>query len=294
MVAAAVGAGIVGVAGIIGTVIQTEAQKKAAATAAAAANLAGTTQSASAQAAIDQQKTQFDSMQKLMAPWVNQGTQALGQLGQYEAAGSDALKRQRALMGLDGVDAQRAAIEGISGSAEMQAMIGQGEDAMRQQGAATGGLRGGNFQGALAQFRPQVLSNLINQQYGKLGGLIDMGQGITMNRAALGQASATGVGSAGMQNASSISNLLMQQGNAIAGGQLGAGNAYAKQQMAAGNAWAQVPNYFLQGASFGLGFGGNPSAQASAQASPVSSGYGGGVGGAGGLYPVAPINVGAV
>lgn len=269
------GAGIVGIAGVIGTAISTNSSNDAAEEVAQASGEAADTQSAaaieaariqaqSASDAIAEQKRQFDAMQTLMAPWVEQGTDAMGRLGQYEAAGSDALARQRALMGLDGNDAQRAAIEGIAGSAEMAGLVGQGEDALRQQGAATGGLRGGNIQGALAQFRPQMLSSLINQQYSKLGGLIDMGQGITMNRAALGQASAAGTGAAGMQSASSIGNLLMQQGNALAGGVAGAGNAQAQgitnaanatlaAQLANAQAWGQVPNYFAMGGMLGYG-----------------------------------------
>lgn len=192
-----------------------------------AATTAADTESAATQLAIDEQRRQFDAMQEILRPWVSQGTQALTELGQYETAGSDALSRQRALMGLDGPDAQRAAIEGLSSGAEMTGLIGQGEDALLQQGAATGGLRGGNVQGTLAQFRPQMLSSLINQQYSKLGGLINMGQGIAMNRATLGQASASGMAAGGMQNASSLGDLFMRQGSAIAGGQLAAGQGAA-------------------------------------------------------------------
>lgn len=218
-------------------------------------------QAASTQAGIDEQKRQFDAMQELMKPWVDQGTTAMAGLDQYQAAGSDALARQRALMGLDGNDAQRSAIEGIANSAEMAGLYTQGENALQQQGAATGGLRGGNIQGALAQFRPAMLSGLINQQYSKLGGLIDMGQGITMNRAALGQASSAGVGAAGMQSASSIGNLLMQQGNALAGGVTGSAAAQAGGVLAQGqydaqanyNAWQPVRTGAQLAAMYALG-----------------------------------------
>jgi hypothetical protein len=275
MVAVAIGSSVVGAASIIGTIIAVSAQAEAAKTAATAIETAATTeatastnaaqiQADAAQAAIDQQAEQFAAMQEILKPWVDQGTQAMSGLDQYQQAGSDALTRQRALMGLDGPDAQRAAMEQISSSPEMMGMIQQGENALLQQGAATGGLRGGNTQGALAQFRPQVLSSLINQQYGKLGGLIDMGQGITMNRAALGQASASGLAAGNLQQASSMGNLLMQQGGALAGGILGAGQATAQgqyqagmananQQLASGQAWAQVPNYFVQGGLIGYG-----------------------------------------
>jgi hypothetical protein len=249
------------ITGVTTTNIQAQAAADAAAIEAQGATDAAATQAASAAAAIAEQQRQFDAMQALMAPWVSQGTEALGQLGKYESAGTDALSMQRALMGLDGPDAQRAAINGISNNPEMAAMIGQGENAMLQQGAATGGLRGGNIQGALAQFRPQMLSQLINNQYSKLGGLIDMGQGITMNRAALGQASSAGMAAGNMQQASSIGNLLMQQGNALAGGQIGAASANAGGTMAAGqynaqgisNAYAPIRTAAQLAAMYALG-----------------------------------------
>jgi hypothetical protein len=84
-----------------------------------------------------------------------------------------------------------------------------------QNAAATGGLRGGNVQGALAQFRPQVLSSLIEQQYNRLGGL-----------ATAGQNAAVGVGNAGMQTGQNVSNLLAEQGSARAGGTLAAAQTW--------------------------------------------------------------------
>jgi hypothetical protein len=253
MVAVAIGGAVLGAAGIISTIITVDAQKYAAEKAIKATEKASATQAAAAQAAINQQQQQFTQMQEILKPWVDQGTQSMSGLDQYQAAGTDALSKQRALMGLDGPDAQRAAMEQISSSPEMMGMIQQGENALLQQGAATGGLRGGNTQAALAQFRPQVLSSLINQQYGKLGGLIDMGQGITMNRAAMGQASAAGMASGNLQQASSMGNLLMQQGQAAAQGQYQAGNIEANRILASGQAWAQVPQMFAQGMTMGYG-----------------------------------------
>jgi hypothetical protein len=116
---------------------------------------------------------------------------------------------------LQGPEAERAAIERIRGGETFQALTQQGENALLQQASATGGLRGGNIQGALAQFRPALLSSLIEQQYGQLGGMT-----------ALGQQSAAGVGTAGMQTGTNIANLLGQQGAAIAGGQLARGQAF--------------------------------------------------------------------
>lgn len=88
---------------------------------------------------------------------------------------------------------------------------------MLQQASATGGLRGGNIQAALAQFRPQMLAQAIEEQYGRLGGMT-----------ALGQRSAAGVGGAGMESAGQIAGLLGQQGAARAGGTLGRASPFAQ------------------------------------------------------------------
>ena len=185
------GAAIMGGFGLISSKIQGDAAEDAA-----------TTQSTAAQSGIDETKRQFDAMQKLLDPYVQ--------------AGNKSLTAQQDLAGLNGPEAQAAAMQGISSSPEMMALTQQGENAMLQQGAATGGLRGGNVQGALAQFRPQMLSSLINQQYGRLGGLTQ-----------IGQASAAGVGAAGMQSGAQIADLLGQQGAATAGGQIAGGQAAA-------------------------------------------------------------------
>jgi hypothetical protein len=192
-----IAAGVVGVTGLASAYIGSEAAKNAA-----------KTQSDAAGEGIDETRRQFDAMQKLLDPYVQ--------------AGGKSLTVQGDLAGLNGPEAQRAAIEGISGGPEMAALTAQGENAILQNASATGGVRGGNTQGALAQFRPQMLSSLINQQYGRLSGLTQMGQ-----------ASAAGVGAAGMQSGAQVADLLGQQGAAVAGGQL-----------AQGQAWAQPLNQF--------------------------------------------------
>lgn len=164
-----------------------------------AAESAGATQAAAAERGIEEQRRQFDALIELMAPYVGAGKGALGQ--------------QQALIGLQGAEAQQQAVGGFEQSPLFRAITRQGEEAILQQASATGGLRGGNVQAALAQFRPQVLNALIEQQYNRLGGL-----------SALGQASAAGQASQGMESASNIANLLANQGAAIAGGQLARGN----------------------------------------------------------------------
>lgn len=168
--------------------------------AAQAGQAAATTQAAASQAGIEETRRQFDTLVNLMQPYVSVGT--------------GALSAQQNLIGLGGPSAQQAAISQIEQSPEFQAQLKQGENAILQNAAATGGLRGGNIQGALAQYRPQLLSQLINQRYSQLGGLTQ-----------LGQASAAGQANAGTANAANIANLLSEQGQATAGGQIAAGNA---------------------------------------------------------------------
>jgi hypothetical protein len=186
---------------------------------ASAAGSAAETQGAAAQAGIEEQRRQFDAMQALLKP--------------YTEAGVPALEAQQAFLGLRGPEAEAAAIERILGGETFQALAGQGEEALLQRASATGGLRGGNIQGALAQFRPQLLSSLIEQQYGRLGGMTQ-----------LGQRSAAGVGEAGMATGTNIGNLLSQQGAASAGGQLGEAKAYGQL--------FNLPAQFI-GAQYGAG-----------------------------------------
>ena len=163
-----------------------------------AAEQASATQAAASSAGIEEQRRQFDALVKLMSPFV--------------AAGGRSLTGMEGIAGLGGAPAQQAAISAIQGSPEFTSLMQQGENALLQNASATGGLRGGNLQSALAQFRPQLLSQLINQQYGRLGGITQ-----------LGQASAAGQASAGVNTGANIANLLAQQGAARAGGQMAAG-----------------------------------------------------------------------
>lgn len=130
-------------------------------------------------------------------------------LGPFAAAGKEALMQQMTLMGMNSPEEQAAMIAELEGGSEFEALVGQGENAMLANASATGGLRGGNLQGALAQFRPQMLSQLINQQMARLGGLSGMGYNAASTLGTgVGQANAAGALAKGsMWNA--IPNALM-------------------------------------------------------------------------------------
>lgn len=127
-----------------------------------------------------------------------------------------------------GAERQRQAIQQIEQGPLYKELAAQGESAMLQNAASTGGLRGGNVQGALAQFRPALLNQLIESQYGKLAGLTTLGSTSAQNLLGVGQASAAGTGALGMQSAQNIGNLQVGLGQAQAAGTIGAANAYAQ------------------------------------------------------------------
>ena len=188
-----------------------------------AAERAGQVQAGAAQAGIEEQRRQFDRMMEVLAPYTQAGVGALERLQPYEQAGVGALESQQALAGLRGPEAQRAAIDQLAASPEFKAQVEQGERALLQRAAATGGLRGGNIQEALAQFRPAMLSDLINQQYTRLGGFTQLGSQTASNIAQLGQASAARQGAGALESGAAIAGLLGEQGAARAGGILGQG-----------------------------------------------------------------------
>jgi hypothetical protein len=191
-----------------------------------AAKQAGKAQANAAQAGISEEQRQFDAIQELFKPYVEAGSEAMTGLKPYAEAGAPALAQQQALLGLSGPEAQKAALDAIKSGSLFGELTAQGENALLQNASATGGLRGGNTQAALAQFRPAMLNELINQQYSRLGGLTQLGQTTTQNIAQLGQASAANQAAAGLKTGADIAGLLGQAGAAQAGVSLAQGKAW--------------------------------------------------------------------
>lgn len=199
------GALLGGAASIIGGVLGNKSQKDS-------ASSSQRSQEAMSREAIAEQRRQFDLMQNLLKPYVN--------------AGSGALTGQQDLMGLNGQEAQQNAVNGIEQSPFFQSQYQQAENALLQNASATGGLRGGNMQEALADNRSNMLFGNVQSQMQNLGGL-----------ATNGQNAAAGVGT----NAMNLGNNISGQLNGIGAGQ--AGYQLAKGQ-ANQNMWGSV----LQGA----------------------------------------------
>jgi hypothetical protein len=173
------------VTSIGGGLLQRNTQRQAAAQASDA-------QIQMSEAGMNELRTQFANLQELLKPYVE--------------VGPEALQGQRAIVGLGGPAEEAAQIARIEQSPLFQAQVRQGEEALLQGASATGGLRGGNIQAALAQFRPGMLQSQIDLQYERLGGLTT-----------LGQKSAAAQAGAGMGLAESLSGLYGDIGASRAG-----------------------------------------------------------------------------
>lgn len=147
---------------------------------------------------------------------MQQMQQIMNMLKPYRKAGKAGLAGETDLLGLNGADKQQAAISSLEQSPYFTSLVQNGENAILQNASATGGLRGGNTQGALAQFRPAMLAQTIENQYNKLAGLAARGQNAAVN---------TGAGMS--QYGSSIGNLIGQNGQMQAQGIMAQGQTGA-------------------------------------------------------------------
>lgn len=172
--------------------------------------------------AIATQKEQFNFVKDLMAPYTEGGEQAFGS--------------SLDLLGL-GEGSQQEAIDALTNQDYFKGLVNQGEQALLQNASATGGLRGGNTQAALAQFRPSMIANLVQQQLSNLGGLTATG----MN--------AGGIVAGQSQNyGNNVSNMQMQIGSAMAN------QALMKGSQQSGLSGALGTGMQLAGVAGGLGW----------------------------------------
>lgn len=202
-----------------------------------AARSAADAQMRAAQMGIDEQRAAWTDIQQLLSP--------------FSSGGTNAFNSQLDLTGANGAEAQAAALAGLEASPQFTSLLTQGENAIRQNAAATGGLRGGNTQGALMTFRPQLLAQTIDQQFNRLGGLSAMGLNAATNQGQF----RTGL-------ASNVANLLTQQGAANAGGMMGQARGRMQQIGALaggigamGGMWRGMPSMPIGFGSSGMGYG---------------------------------------
>lgn len=188
-------AGVTAAASIGGSALAASSQKKA-------ANKAAAAQQASDAQAIAEQQRQYNQTRSDLSPWMTAGQSALGGQGD--------------LLGINGAGAQQGAISSLQASPLYQSLFNNGQETLLANASATGGLRGGNTQGALANFGRDTLAGVIQNQLANLGGVSQQGQN-----------AAAQVGSFGAGAAGNISGLLQSQGQAQAGAALAGGAANA-------------------------------------------------------------------
>lgn len=188
MVAAAVGT-----AAVVGSVASAANSKSA-------ANKASDAQQEASQNQIAEQQRQFDVVQGLLKP--------------YADAGQGSIAAQQALLGLNGNQAQQAAYDQLKASPAYTSSLQSGTNAILQNAAATGGLRGGNTQSALGTYGGNLLAGLAQNQFSNLGQLTSIGQN-----------AAAGTGSAALSTGNNISSAYGDIGAAQAGNSLAQGNA---------------------------------------------------------------------
>lgn len=193
-ISAAAGAALLGSAATAGAAyLGSKKQAKA-------AQAASATEAAAAQAGIDETARQFDTFIELLSP--------------FQQAGVAGVERQQVLTGLKGPEALESAISGIEGGPLFKALTQQSENAILANASATGGLRGGDVQGALAEYRPQLLDSLLQREFGNVSQI-----------AALGANAAAAQGQGALATGGQTADLLTRQGAATAGGQIAVGNS---------------------------------------------------------------------
>lgn len=187
---------------LIGAVATVGGSVLASSSAKSAANKAAAAQTQAAQMGIDEQRRQYDQTRSDLSPWMTQGQAASGAQG--------------TLLGLNGSDQQQAAIDQLKASPLYQSLFGNGRDAILANASATGGLRGGNVQGALFDKGRDTLAQVIQQQVANLGTVSEQGQN-----------AAAQTGQFGANSANAITALMGNQGQANAGAALTSGAANA-------------------------------------------------------------------
>lgn len=185
MAALPIAAGIGALGSIVGGITGGKGAKKAA-----------QLQYQASQDALHQQAAQFAATQANEQPFIGAGTSALGGLGN--------------LIGLNGNDPQQTAITALQNSPYYQSLFRNGQEAVLQNAAATGGIRGGNTQRGLADFGADTLARTIQQQLANLMGVTTLGAN-----------TAAGLGSLSQANSNAQSGLIENGGAAKAGGVLG-------------------------------------------------------------------------
>lgn len=197
-------------AGLVGSVLGSNASKDAAQTQANAADRAS-----------DLQMQQFQQMQQNLAPYMQLGTSTIPQLQQL--LGGDRLNTPFSF---------NPTMQQLEQTPGYQFTLQQGNKALDNAMAAKGlSLSGAQLKG-LDAYNTGLASNTFQQQYQNALQNFNTNYGQAADQynrmsglVGLGQNAAAGVGNAGLQTASNIGNNITSGANAQAAGQVGSANA---------------------------------------------------------------------
>ena len=191
-----------------------------------AANNAANLQASEAQQSLDFQKQQYATQQQQEAPYIQAGTQALGELN----------------------GGQLPAFQAPTGATEQndpgyQFRLQQGKAALDNSAAAKGGVLGGNEATALEQYGQNYASNEYSNvynramnnyntnvlgPYNRLSALAGIGQQAVTTSGAQGQAAANTIAGINSTAGQQIGQNINNAGAATASGYVGAGNALSQ------------------------------------------------------------------
>lgn len=135
----------------------------------------------------------------------------------FAQTGLEAQTAQRELLGLAGPEAQAARVQALEQSPYFQSIVNQGEQAILQNASATGGLRGGNVQRALSEFRPELLRQEIDRSLSLYDPLATRGFQATGIQAEAGERGGVRQAGAIGEGGRRIVDLITQLGSAESG-----------------------------------------------------------------------------
>jgi hypothetical protein len=206
-----------GLFSFVGGLIGAGAQKKASRNAQAAMNDALNKAIGVQQAQNQQTRTDF-------APEMGLGNSAIGEYGD--------------LTGANGADKWAASLAALHDDPLYKSLYSNGEEAVLQNASATGGIRGGNTEGALAHFGADTLATTLQQRLAQLMASIGIG---TQAKGAI-----TGVGLNTSNNVSGLNTSI---------GQNNSSNILTRGGITAGM-WNSAGSFLDQAVSAAFGAGG--------------------------------------
>jgi len=214
-------------------------------------------------------------------------TRAVAEMQNYRDAGDQALARERAFLGLDGVEAQQQAYDNFLEAPGQKWLRERQEQALLRNQAATGQLGGGNTLTALQEQAAGIAAQQYQQELSNIRSMSTRGQNVAQMQGGFHQQSGIAGGQIAGQlegealrgrNQVAISNANAQTQAAIAKAQLAAqgagqlGDYYAQEGINAGNVHGTLGSNM---ANLQTGIGGQLASVAgqlgAAQASNVSN-----------------------